>query len=143
VAFDEAASVFFNSLSVTGNDPDHSHEESRFVTFGMSSSGRLLESRILTAEMPFELSLLARRHPQRGVSMKKAKRITADELRPEYKRSDFGPLVRGEYVERLRKSSNVVVLDPEVAELFPNAEAVNAALRSLAEIAKCADSRRN
>ena len=75
--------------------------------------------------------------------MKKAKRITADELRPEYKRSDFGPLVRGKYVERLRKSSNVVVLDPEVAELFPNAEAVDAALRSLAEIARRADSRRN
>jgi uncharacterized DUF497 family protein len=39
---DEAATVFFDSLSATGNDPDHSFEERRFVTFGMSSSGRLL-----------------------------------------------------------------------------------------------------
>ena len=68
--------------------------------------------------------------------MKKTKKITADELRPEYRRSDFSELVRGKYVERLRTCSNVVVLDPEVATLFPNAAAVNAALRSLAEIAK-------
>jgi hypothetical protein len=73
--------------------------------------------------------------------MKKPRKIAKDELRPEYKRSDFGALTRGKYVERLRKSSNVVVLDPEIAELFRNAAAVNAALRSLAEIAKRAGSR--
>ncbi len=61
---------------------------------------------------------------------------TADELRPEYKASDFPTLVRGKYVKRLQESSNVVVLEPEVAELFPNAEAVNAALRGIAEIAR-------
>ena len=42
VSFDEAATVFFDSLSATGEDPDHSPEERRFVTFGMSSSRRLL-----------------------------------------------------------------------------------------------------
>jgi uncharacterized protein len=42
VSFDEAASVFFDPLSATGGDPDHSLEEMRFVTFGMSSSRRLL-----------------------------------------------------------------------------------------------------
>jgi hypothetical protein len=67
--------------------------------------------------------------------MRKPKRIAADELRPEYKRSDFGVLVRGKYTQRLRANSNVVVLDPEVAELFPNEAAVNAALRSPADIA--------
>jgi hypothetical protein len=75
--------------------------------------------------------------------MRKAKTLAADELRSEYKRSDFGTLVRGKYIERLRASSNVVVIDPEVADLFPNAAAVNAALRSLAEIAKRAGSRRS
>jgi hypothetical protein len=75
--------------------------------------------------------------------MRKAKTIVEDSLRPEYKRSDFKELVRGKYVEQLRASSNVVVVDPEVADLFPNSAAVNAALRSLAEIAKRAGSRRN
>jgi uncharacterized DUF497 family protein len=42
VSFDEAASVFFDPLSATGDDPDHSVDERRFVTFGMSSSGQLL-----------------------------------------------------------------------------------------------------
>ena len=74
--------------------------------------------------------------------MKKAKKLAADELRSEYERSDFGVLVRGKYIERLRKGSNVVVLDPEVAGLFPNAESVNAALRALAEIAKRAGTMR-
>jgi hypothetical protein len=75
--------------------------------------------------------------------MKKAKKVAADGLRSEYKRSDFGMLVRGKYIERLQGNSNVVVLDPEVADLFPNAAAVNSALRSLAEIAKRAGSRRS
>jgi hypothetical protein len=69
--------------------------------------------------------------------MKKAKRADKGELRTEYKRSDFPKgLVRGKYAERLRESSNVVVLDPEVARAFPNQEAVNSALRSLIQIAK-------
>ena len=62
---------------------------------------------------------------------------------PEYRRSDFGKPVRRKYVARLQASSNVVILDPEVAELFPNAAAVNAALRSLGETAKRADSLRS
>ena len=69
--------------------------------------------------------------------MKKAKQTDKDELRAEYKRSDFPKgLVRGKYAERLRESSNVVVLKPEVAQAFPNQEAVNSALLSLIEIAK-------
>lgn len=42
VSFDEAATVFFDPLSATFNDPDHSIEEQRFVTIGYSTSGRLL-----------------------------------------------------------------------------------------------------
>ncbi|MGP8245890.1 MAG: BrnT family toxin [Bryobacteraceae bacterium] len=42
ISFAEAASVFFDPLSATGDDPDHSLDERRFVTFGASSSGRLL-----------------------------------------------------------------------------------------------------
>ncbi|MGH9447142.1 MAG: hypothetical protein ACRD3O_15610 [Terriglobia bacterium] len=65
--------------------------------------------------------------------MKKAK-STSDELRAEYKRSDFKKLERGKYYERVRASSNIVVLDPEVAALFPNSAAVNKALHSLVEV---------
>ncbi len=69
--------------------------------------------------------------------MKKNKRTNRDELRSEYKTSDFpGGFTRGKYARRLRKSSNVVVLRPEVAEAFPNEEAVNKALLSLIDVAQ-------
>jgi len=42
VSFEEALTVFFDTLSATGRDPDHGLGERRFVTFGLSSSGRLL-----------------------------------------------------------------------------------------------------
>jgi uncharacterized DUF497 family protein len=42
VSFEEAASVFFDSLAYTFDDPDHSTGERRFVTFGLSEAGRLL-----------------------------------------------------------------------------------------------------
>ena len=56
--------------------------------------------------------------------------------RPEYKRTDLGELVRGKYAKRIRESTNVVVLDPQVAKVFPNDEAVNSALRGLIRSAR-------
>ena len=51
-----------------------------------------------------------------------------DEMRSEY---DFSGAVRGKYYKRYHQSSNVVVLEPDVAAHFKNATAVNKALRSL------------
>ncbi len=42
VAFQEAATVFQDILALTGDDPDHSVDEDRMVTFGLSSRRRLL-----------------------------------------------------------------------------------------------------
>ena len=42
VSFAEASTVFYDPFAATGPDPDHSRGELREVTFGMSSSGRLL-----------------------------------------------------------------------------------------------------
>lgn len=70
--------------------------------------------------------------------MKKTNRETTDELRPEYKRSDFGRLVRGQYAARVAAKTNVVVLEPELAEAFPNDKAVNEALRGLLDVAATA-----
>lgn len=67
--------------------------------------------------------------------MKKGRRKAVDELRPEYRRSDFGKLVRGKYAARVATETNVVVLEPELAEAFPNAKAVNEALRGLLDVA--------
>lgn len=60
-----------------------------------------------------------------------------DELRPEY---DLKELLkggeRGKYVSRYRAGSNVVVLAPDVAQAFPNEEAVNEALRLVLRMAQ-------
>jgi hypothetical protein len=68
--------------------------------------------------------------------MKRAKSESNAWLRPEYRRSDLGEIVRGKYARRLGESTNVVVLDPQVAKAFPNDDAVNAALRGLLELAR-------
>ena len=56
---------------------------------------------------------------------------TAPDMLDEY---DFSDAVRGKYVERFAKGCNVVVLDPDVAEVFTDSESVNQALRALVEI---------
>ena len=57
--------------------------------------------------------------------------VDEDELRPEYDFSKMKGGVRGKYVERYREGTNLVLLDPDVAEAFPDAKAVNDALRLL------------
>ncbi len=56
-----------------------------------------------------------------------------DEMRPEY---DFTGGVRGKFFNEYQKGTNVVLLDPDVAEVFPDSTSVNEALRALARIVK-------
>ena len=64
--------------------------------------------------------------------MKKAQKNADDmELREEY---DFSGGVRGKYAKRYAEGSNVVVLDPELSDLFPDSKSVNEALRYLAKL---------
>ncbi len=63
--------------------------------------------------------------------MSKEPESIPDEIRPEY---DFSGGVRGKYAARYAEGSNVVVLDPDLADVFPNSESVNRALRALAEL---------
>ena len=64
--------------------------------------------------------------------MKQAKK-TADGMRVEY---DFSNAVRAKYLDRYRRGTNVVVLDPDVSEMFPTSESVNQALRLLGSVAR-------
>ncbi len=63
-----------------------------------------------------------------------------DEMLPEY---DFSNAVRGKYYEQYRRGNNVVLLDPDIAEVFPNATAVNDALRLLVAVADAKASRQS
>jgi hypothetical protein len=62
-----------------------------------------------------------------------APRIDEDTMRPEY---DFSKATRGVTAARYAEGTNVVLLDPDVLEIFPNARAVNEALRTFARLTK-------
>ena len=65
-------------------------------------------------------------------AMKKATDKAAEpEMRAEY---DFSHGVRGKYARRYAQGANVVLLEADVAKVFPNAQAVNDSLRALAGI---------
>jgi hypothetical protein len=59
-----------------------------------------------------------------------------DELRPEYDFSQLKGRVRGKYAERYQEGTNLVLLAPDVAEAFPDADSVNEALRFLIRVTK-------
>jgi hypothetical protein len=64
--------------------------------------------------------------------MKKPK----DEMRKEYKQSDFVKLERGKFFVEARKGTSVALLEPDVAKAFPTSKAVNEALHGLLSIAE-------
>ena len=55
----------------------------------------------------------------------------SDELNPEYDLKNLGQGVRGKYYDEYKKGTNVVVIDPDLTDTFPNTQAVNDALRQL------------
>jgi len=64
------------------------------------------------------------------------KKDSKDELREEYDLSKLKNRVRGKYVERYRQGTNLILLEPEIAKAFPDAESVNNALRMLMQVAE-------
>ena len=67
-----------------------------------------------------------------GGNMKKAKQASEVPMRPEY---DFSKGVRGKYFERYQQGTNVVLLEPDIARVFKDSDAVNEALRGLLKLA--------
>jgi hypothetical protein len=61
------------------------------------------------------------------------------EMKAEY---DFSGGVRGKYVDSYRRGTNVVLLDPELADAFPDSKSVNEALRALVTIATRRETRK-
>jgi hypothetical protein len=71
--------------------------------------------------------------------MKKESTVKVDDdLRPEYDLSQLTGGVRGKYYKRATAGTILVLIEPDLASVFPNAEAVNRALRILADAAKSA-----
>ena len=71
--------------------------------------------------------------------MKNPSKRNRDEMRAEY---DFSDGVRGKYAARYRRGTNVVLIDPALAEAFPDSKSVNDALRALLAVATRAERRK-
>ncbi len=59
-----------------------------------------------------------------------------DDLRPEYSEDLIRSGIRGKYAKRYRSQSNVIVVDDDLTDVFPNSKAVNDALRDFLELRK-------
>lgn len=67
--------------------------------------------------------------------MRKANGRKRDEPRPEYDLSKLKGRVRGKHYKSAQTGTNLVLLEPDVAKVFPDASSVNEALRMLAKVA--------
>jgi hypothetical protein len=75
--------------------------------------------------------------------MKKASpKKNKDDLRPEYDLSQLKGGVRGKYYREATAGTNLVLIEPELATLFPDTESVNRALRLLADTAQPAPAKK-
>ncbi len=134
ISFEEASTVFGDTLSRTIDDPLHSEDEDRYVLSGQSLRGRLLVVVHTIRGDTIRITARVLRHQQKGRNVKKVLRTRRDpDMLDEY---DFSKGVRGKYAKRYAEGTNIVVLSPDVAEVFPNSDSVNEALRVLVKVAR-------
>jgi len=63
--------------------------------------------------------------------MKKTSQVFTDDMRPEYDFASMKGGVRGKHVRRVREGTNIVLIEPEIADAFPTEESVNEALKGV------------
>ncbi len=64
ISFDEASEVFFDTLSLTVNDEEHSWEERRFITVGEMTQGKLIV--VFHTETETEIKIFSARKPTKS-----------------------------------------------------------------------------
>jgi uncharacterized DUF497 family protein len=134
VDFPEATTVFADPLSATIEDVEHSMGETRCVTIGASISGRIIV--VVHADDNDEMRIISARRATPKETRQYMAKVKSDRVREVEAEYDFSGGERGRYAKRYAEGTNVVVLDPDVAEVFRSSAEVNEALRALARIAK-------
>jgi hypothetical protein len=135
ITFDEATTVFGDPFGLVVEIPGTrsvSPDWSYWVTLRPTISLRSCSPSAVTAYVSSAPGqrLVANVKPMKKTRVRRAPRIDPDEILPEY---DFSRGRRNPYAARMA-GGHIVVLEPDVAEVFPNASAVNEALRALAGI---------
>lgn len=120
---------------MTVYDPDHSLDG--YIDVGMSHRSRLLM--VALSERGNRFRIISARQLTRAErkAYEEYQTDMDDELRSEYDIRDLlKDGVRGKYAEQYRAGANLVLLDQDVAEAFPNDQAVNDALRLVLQLTK-------
>ena len=73
--------------------------------------------------------------------MTKTQSKASDEMRAEYDFASMTGGVRGKYVDRVRRGTNIVLIEPEVSHAFPTEQAVNEALKGVLNTTRAVRSR--
>ena len=97
-------------------------------------------SRIRKKVIPFESLAPGELPGENKAFMKKTNPNNG--LRPEYDFASINGGVRAKYAKRYQESTNIVLLEPDIAEAFPNDAAVNQALRGVQHGSRCSRHRR-
>ena len=82
--------------------------------------------------------MTSERDDPKEINVKKpaASKTDSGELLAEYDLTKLGPGAPGKYYQRAKAGTNLVLIEPDLAKLFPDGESVNRALRLLADIAR-------
>jgi len=137
VSFDEALIIFQDPFALIFNDPDHSIEERRFLSIGTSARHRILfVAHADRGKIGFGSSAPEDRHAVRAMPIMNAVADTDDELRPEYDLSALKGEVRGKYHAQATNGTTLLLLEPGVAEAFPDGRTVNDAVRAFIKAAR-------
>ena len=103
-------------LSFTIGDPLHSSEESRFVTIGQSQQGRILV--VVPSEVGDTIRIVS------AIMSTLRARRGLEEMLPEYDFASMKDGVRGKSASRFAEGTSMVVLDRDVAKIFPDGNSV-------------------
>jgi uncharacterized DUF497 family protein len=109
------------------------------ITAGYTMKGRLVF--VSHCERGRRIRIIGaawRREPSENNMKKESAAKRSDDLRPQYDLSQLKDGVRGKYHRRAAAGTNLVIIEPDLAILFPDSEAVNRALRVIADAAQTA-----
>jgi len=139
IAFEDTATVFLDAFALTYPDPDDSAEEQREITIGHTMKEQLVF--VAHCERGGGIRIISARFAtRRNVNnmKKQSTKAIGDDLRKEYDLSLLKGGVRGKYFRRSTAGTNLVLIEPDLTDVFPDSESVNRALRLLADTARVA-----
>ena len=135
VSFEEASAVFGDYLSFTYPDLGHSIQEDVILLSDFPAKIEFWSFLTHNVEKVSELSVLDRQQNEREISMNPENSDELnDELLEEYDFSKMSNGVRGKYAKQYHEGVKLIMLDADVAEIFPDAKSVNEALRTLSKV---------